>query len=59
MIASWISTGREGQLEAGDVDERIMDGDVGRGYRSSIGTGEEDLYTYVRSFVGKNRLVTD
>ena len=58
MIASWISTGREGQLEAGDVDE-IMDGDVGRGDRSSIGTGEEDLYTYVRSFVGKNRLVTD
>jgi hypothetical protein len=56
VIASWISTGREGQLEAGDVDERIMDGE---GDRSSIGTGEEDLYTYVRSFVGKNRLVTD
>ena len=61
MIASCISTGREDHWREGDEEERIMMGKVGgeeggggRSSRSRI--DEEDLYMYVRSFVGKNRL---
>ena len=60
MIASCISTGREGHWREGDEDERIMTGkgggDKGGGGRSSNRIDGEDLYMYVRSFVGKNRL---
>ena len=60
MIASCISTGREAHWREGDEDERIMmgkdGGDEGGGGRSNSGIDEEDLYMYVRSFVGKNRV---
>jgi len=65
VIASCISTGREGQWHEDDVDERVMVGDVGGdevgGGRSSKSnrTGGGDLYMYVLSFVGKKRGATD
>ena len=59
MTASCISTGREDHWREGDEEERIMMGEVGGdeggGGRSSSRIDEEDLYMYVRSFVGKNR----
>lgn len=66
-MVSCISVGRESQWHEGDVDEDdewIMAGDVGggtagRGKSSSTSDEEEDLYMYVRPFVGKHRLVTD
>lgn len=57
MIASCISTGRESHWREGDEDERTM---AGKGEGDEGGGGNridvDDLYMYVRSYVGKNRL---
>ena len=58
MIASCISTGREGQWHEDDV---VMVGDDGGdevgggGSSKSNRTGGGDLYMYVLSFVGKKQ----
>jgi hypothetical protein len=63
VIANCISTGREGQWQDDEVDERVMigkvEGDGVGGDGSSRRSGEGYLYTYVRSFVGKKRGATD